>query len=130
MVYLYQVNNTKKGDKKMKTYIMDKGEVLKLRLLSSITRLDEMRVINKDDEILNNYDALVETLIEDIQRKIMTDSENQMIVDFLTSRGVNEVSIDEMIEWCYDTGANTIEQVDKCGYDWDWWDKNGKLTYE
>lgn len=114
----------------MKNYSKDKDEVLKLRLLTSIEELDEKRIVNPDDELLNDYEALVKIVTSNMQRSIATDTEIHSIVDFLLTRGVNEIAIREMIDWCYETGANTIEQVDNCGYDWDWWDENGKLNYE
>ena len=59
----------------------------------------------------------------------MTESQRKAIIDFCTTRGIDEVGIEEMLEWCEFSGATTIQQVHDCGYDWDWWDKDGHLTW-
>lgn len=114
----------------MKNYSKDKCDILKLRLLASIDELDAKRILNPNDELLNDYEALESIVLTNMKHTIVTDTEIQNIVEFLASRGADEIAIEEMIDWCYVTGAKTIDQVDKCGYDWDWWDENGKLNYE
>ncbi len=60
----------------------------------------------------------------------MTTKQKQDIVNFLKNRGCNKMSIEEMLTWCEETGATTIEEVHQAGINTDWWDRSGKLNYE
>ena len=60
----------------------------------------------------------------------MTKQQKKSIVDFLKSRGCNKISIEEMLAWCEESGATTIEEVHQSGINMDWWDKNGVLNYQ